>query len=224
MARVRTLEDRQCKNCGVVFRPTTKDNHYCGPSCWYAFCKARRMVACDGCGEQYERKVRTQRACSPECADKLKTANRECVCEQCAEKFVRPHGKKQRFCSRSCALKARNMQSGGVQPSGATRTHTSGYLLEKVGNQWVMQHRLVMEQFLGRKLLPRERVHHRNGKRDDNRVQNLEIWTLRGANKKDPPGLRLRELLDQVIEHPALSDFSEAQRERVRTALKDTFF
>jgi hypothetical protein len=55
---------------------------------------------------------------------------------------------------------------------------------QRASGSYVFEHIVVIERLLGRPLQRDESVHHRNGIRDDNRPENLELWVSaeRGAS------------------------------------------
>ena len=74
-------------------------------------------------------------------------------------------------------------------PSGAGYVQ-DGYRAIQINGRKMMEHRIIMEQMIGRALVKGENVHHINGVRDDNRPENLELWV-----SSQPSGQRIPDLL-----------------------------
>lgn len=105
-----------------------------------------------------------------------------------------------------CNTHARRAERNGGDPGpahllrrpGATRhVLKTGYVRVRIdephprayANGWILEHLIVMERKLGRRLLPSENVHHINGVRDDNRPENLELWVTMQPTGQRPEDL-----------------------------------
>lgn len=169
---------RQCERCGRdVTRKASafKAHTFCSRECYFAS------------------EVRAEAAREVNRARYPDGAKRSLTCLMCGARVDRHPSQmgKRTFCSRTCksaypiAHPRRKVNRGGYVKvwvgRGAPGADAHGNLLE---------HRKVVQDRLGRPLLPDENVHHINGVRDDNRIENLELWSM-----SQPSGQRVEDKL-----------------------------
>lgn len=174
------METKNCPVCESSFEAYRKGPKFCSPECKQ---QAKKKITkdCPHCGDAFETFPSIDKKyCSPACRsgfskqrlDKIRGG----VCEVCGDDFVakRSDGNP-RFCSYACRgiwsrkpVVIRRGYRALYMPSYEGRTNKQGY---------VMEHRYVVEQNLGRLLNDDEVVHHKNEIRSDNRLENLQVMT-----------------------------------------------
>lgn len=98
-------------------------------------------------------------------------------------------------------VKALKGKKGGNNKGGRYKDHRGYVQLWKPEHPnspksgYLMEHRFVMSEHLGRPLLTCENVHHKNGIRSDNRIENLELWET-----TQPSGQRVEDKIEWAIE------------------------
>jgi len=121
-----------------------------------------------------------KRCCSAECAKELRTRERyekyKCICKVCGIAFLPPRPSEGGY---YCSYKCRGIATRKVriQRMGYWRVCKPEHpAATKQG--YVAEHRLIMEQAIGRLLRDDEEVHHLNRDGLDNRLENLQLMTI----------------------------------------------
>jgi hypothetical protein len=175
-----------CSLCGKVSN--------LGHAKYCADCKDKIPNKCADCGKQFAAKAKYKR-CSK--------------CQYHWYKKNRPESFVEAYKKRKAKVNAQLRTSKGLTvdhifhkgPRGEGYLNKKGYRLMVIkhpsgkGHIRKYQHVLAMEARLGRALTNDERVHHKNGIRDDNRIENLELWT-----KSHPYGQRIEDKISWCIE------------------------
>ena len=109
-----------------------------------------------------------------------------------------PKGVKNKTCRSCFRLQSPSGDESHRFKGGKHRTK-AGYvnvLIDK--RKYKLEHRIIMEEHLGRPLREHENVHHINGIKHDNRIENLELWTT-----SQPTGQRVEDKIrwaKQILE------------------------
>lgn len=106
----------------------------------------------------------------------------EVKCDNCKTMFLsypcyEKRGHKNRFCSKKCEKEFRTSKNTLENWTGGHIGKSTGYKYVRINGKDVEEHRLVMMRHIGRELEPDEVVHHINGNKLDNRIENLQLLT-----------------------------------------------
>ena len=143
-----------------------------------------RFSTCNFCSKEFE--YYPSRSTGKFCSKKCYTDSKQRVikCAFCSE-FFKPKRKISKFCTKKCFGKyfSKNFsRENHSKWKGGTMTDTEGYIHRKAYDHpyrdkqnYVREHRLIMEKHIKRYLYSWEVIHHKNEIIDDNRLENLEI-------------------------------------------------
>ena len=142
------------------------------------------IKTCVVCNTQFGTYRNTGKVCSMNCRYKLngitksRSIYRECV--TCHKDFLhKPSEDRRGSIHIFCSMKCRHPNKKLNLPVGQYFSYDGYIVMNRLpdGRKQIKIHRYTMEQFLGRRLLSSEIVHHINENKIDNRIENLMVLT-----------------------------------------------
>jgi hypothetical protein len=98
------------------------------------------------------------------------------------KKFLRRQGVTKEFPKEKIGERHYAWVGRTIDKDGYILVHVKGHPNARKHSNWIFEHRLVMEEALGRYLLPTEVIHHINGEKTDNRIENLQLFASNGEH------------------------------------------
>lgn len=136
----------------------------------------RNNKICEYCGKPffaYPYRQQEAKYCSRNCYHKATRKTYHVICKYCGrEREVTPKEKDRQFCNLVCAHAYKR-----EQPRTPTKNRQGYEMVWFTDGSGEKYHRFLMEQQLGRKLKSDEIVHHKDGDRSNNDLDNLEIMS-----------------------------------------------
>jgi len=112
--------------------------------------------------------------CGKEHGRLTKKGNSTYYCQECTDAYDLKEARRQ-YREKIKRLEKRKSLAASPKVEAGDKRTCGGYVVIWDGYKWLREHRIIFEQILGRKLLKEEVVHHRNGNKSDNRIENLQL-------------------------------------------------
>lgn len=178
----RKMHEHVCAGCGKTFFTKKIGSKYCSRSCFGQTLIKDRNRVCPSCGITFRENRTGQKYCSHACAFAGKRNRIQVSCSHCGCDILITPSKKRyyKFCNRDCFTAWMRRTGGGrrwLLTNGGVSCQNGYVFLREGQRKYRAEHRIIMEEHLGRPLTSDEIVHHIDHDKTNNDISNLQIVT-----------------------------------------------